>query len=109
MIRNPIYRLMDEFPDTPTEAEIAADYLDDAERGVDTDWARWNDEANSDALVALFKTLNMSQGELGFEPLCNAGISAEIERIALCRQIIKDLMVNASIGHASRVIAYRKM
>lgn len=75
------------------EAE-AKSYFDEAERRQQTDWSKWNEDDNADALVALWHVLTLNE-------------TAQ-EKVALSKEIIRGLMVNAANGHATRVMERRR-
>lgn len=82
---------------TEREAEIkaeAADYLDEAERGINHDYLLWDEEMNQHALMEIWEVLESKE--------CPA------EKVALCRHEIRKLMRNAADCHAECVANNRR-
>jgi hypothetical protein len=89
--------------DAKIEAEYAA-YLDDAERGISDDWARWNDEKNSDLLFQVWKILNLDEVEIGFD---RGSYMGDSERVALAKEAIREMMRYAAEMQAEIVVTRR--
>lgn len=71
----------------------AAEYFDDCETGDNTEWQQYDQDESCDALLAIWRVLNMKE-----EPL---------ERVALAREICLGVMRHAANSHGGQVVANR--
>lgn len=69
-------------------------YYDESELELNHDWALWNDEDNSAALLSLWHILNAP----------NKDFDNDTDRIAEAKDIIRELMWDAAKGHVSQVM-----